>query len=88
MPLRYADDEPPKSAAPEPEVKSEPVALAATNGESSNEHPEQNGAGDEQAYNGEEDMDDEIDFNLGGNGNNYEAPAAHELHGPGIKEDG
>jgi len=40
-------------------------------------------------YNGEEDVDDDdIDFNLGGNGNNYDAPATHESHGPGIKEDG
>jgi RNA-binding protein Musashi len=39
-------------------------------------------------YNGEEDMDDDIDFNLGGNGNNYDASAANESHGPGIKEDG
>jgi hypothetical protein len=86
--FRYADEEAPKSAAPEPEVESEPAAPAETNGEGSNEHPEQNGGGDEQMYNGEEDMDDEIDFNLGGNGNNYDAPATHESHGPGIKEDG
>jgi len=39
-------------------------------------------------YGGEQDMDDEIDFNLG-NGNSYDAPAGHhEAHGPGIKEDG
>jgi hypothetical protein len=49
---------------------------------------EQNGDGDEQMYNGEQDMDDEIDFNLGGNDNSYDAPATHEAHGPGIKEDG
>jgi RNA-binding protein Musashi len=39
-------------------------------------------------YNGEEDMDDDIDFNLGGDGNNYDTSATHESHGPGIKEDG
>jgi RNA-binding protein Musashi len=42
-------------------------------------------------YNGEQDMDDEIDFNLGngnGNGHSYDAPTTHEGHGPGIKEDG
>ena len=40
-------------------------------------------------YNGEQEEDDDVDFNLGGednNGNNYDAPAGH--HGPGIKEDG
>lgn len=51
------------------------------------EHAEQHGDGGEQTYNGDQDMDDEIDFNLG-NGNNYDAPANHEAHGPGIKEDG
>lgn len=40
-------------------------------------------------YNGnDQGVDDEIDFNLGGSGNNYDAPASHEQHGPGIKEDG
>lgn len=43
-------------------------------------------------YNGEQEMDDEIDFNLGntnGNGNNYDAHSVKdEAHGPGIKEDG
>ncbi len=53
------------------------------------EASEQHGEGD--GTKNEEDMDDEIDFNLGnenGNGNSYEAPATHEQHGPGIKEDG
>ncbi|KAN0108423.1 hypothetical protein V8E51_008165 [Hyaloscypha variabilis] len=85
----YADEEPPKPSAPEAESIVEPAAEAETNGEGSNEHPEHNGGGDEQMYNGEEDVDDDdIDFNLGGNGNNYDAPATHESHGPGIKEDG
>lgn len=84
----YADEEPSKPAAPEAEAKTEPAAVAETNGEESNDHPEQNGGGDEQMYNGEEDMDDDIDFNLGGNGNNYDASATNESHGPGIKEDG
>ena len=39
-------------------------------------------------YGGGEDVDDEIDFNLGGNGTTYDSPANHEAHGPGIKEDG
>jgi len=38
-------------------------------------------------YNGEQEDDDDIDFNLG-NGDSYDAPASHEQHGPGIKEDG
>jgi hypothetical protein len=84
----YTEEEAPQPAAPVPEVKSAPAAVVETNGEESNEHVEQNGDGDEQMYNGEQDMDDEIDFNLGGNGNSYDAPATHEAHGPGIKEDG
>jgi len=84
----YADEEAPKPTAPEAEIKSEPAAPNETNGEGTIEHPEHNGGGDEQMYNGEEDMDDEIDFNLGGNSDNYNAPATHESHGPGIKEDG
>jgi hypothetical protein len=39
-------------------------------------------------YGNDEDVDDEIDFNLGGNGPSYDSPANHEAHGPGIKEDG
>jgi hypothetical protein len=39
-------------------------------------------------YGNDEDVDDEIDFNLGGNGPTYDSPANHEAHGPGIKEDG
>jgi len=84
----YADEEAPKPTAPEAEIKSEPAAPNETNGEGTIEHPEHNGGGDEQMYNGEEDMDDEIDFNIGGNGDTYNAPATHESHGPGIKEDG
>jgi hypothetical protein len=42
----------------------------------------------QQMYGGGEDVDDEIDFNLGGNGTTYDSPANHEAHGPGIKEDG
>lgn len=42
---------------------------------------------DEQTYEGDQDMDDDIDFNLG-NGISYDSPANHETHGPGIKEDG
>ena len=50
---------------------------------------EQNGGEDEQVY-AEDEEDDEIDFNLGGNGSGgYEASTSHhESGGPGIKEDG
>ena len=49
---------------------------------------EQYGSGDQQMYNNEQDVDDEIDFNLG-NGNDYREQPAHQgAHGPGIKEDG
>jgi RNA-binding protein Musashi len=51
--------------------------------------------GDEEVYNDEQDIDDDIEFNLGngngggsGNGNGYDVSASHEAHGPGIKEDG
>lgn len=57
--------------------------------EAKEELEEHNGDGDQQMYGGEPDIDDEIDFNLGGNGNSYDAPVSHhEAHGPGIKEDG
>lgn len=56
--------------------------------EPSAQHGEQNGDGDQQMYGGGDDVDDEIDFNLGGNGASYDSPAHHEAHGPGIKEDG
>lgn len=85
----YTEDEVPKPAAPETEARSKPAALANSNGVEAEELPEQNGEDGEQMHNGEqEDMDDEIDFNLGGNDNSYDAPASHESHGPGIKEDG
>ena len=90
--LRYTDEvAPPKSAAPEVELKAEP-AQEVVKAEESHDQTEPNGQGGEETYNGgDQDMDDEIDFNLGqsnGNSNNYDAPATHEAHGPGIKEDG
>ena len=45
------------------------------------EQTEQVGNEDGEGYKDEHDMDDEIDFNLGGG-------QSHEAHGPGIKEDG
>jgi len=85
----YTEEEAPQAAAPATEVKSELAAIAETNGDDSKEQVEQNGGGDEQMYNGEQDIDDdEIDFNLGPNGSIYDAPVTHEAHGPGIKEDG
>ncbi|KAL5324225.1 hypothetical protein ACEPPN_008769 [Leptodophora sp. 'Broadleaf-Isolate-01'] len=78
-----------KPAAPEVELKTE-LAQEEVKVEESHDHTEQNGEGGEETYNGgDQDMDDEIDFNLGqSNGNNYDAPVTHEAHGPGIKEDG
>lgn len=89
--LSYTEDD--STAKPESapaEFNSEPTVKAEA------EEPvqqEQNIQGDEHMYKDEQDMDDEIDFNLGnGNGNSnghgYDAPASHEQHGPGIKEDG
>ena len=68
----------------------EAVAPAEVKSETKEEEIDQNGARDQQIYGGEQDMDDEIDFNLGGgNGNGYDASSNHhEAHGPGIKEDG
>ena len=85
---RYNEEENvPKPAAQALEVKSEPAPETALKEEEA-EQVAQNGEGDEHMYNGEQDDDDDIDFNLGGNGNSYDAPATHEQHGPGIKEDG
>jgi hypothetical protein len=78
----------PKPAAQPLVVKSELAPQTAVKEEEA-EQEAQNGEGDEHMYNGEQDGDDDdIDFNLGGNGNSYDAPATHEQHGPGIKEDG
>jgi len=90
--LYTEDDAPPKQESL-PEVKAEAAASTELKAEVKEEPEEQNGEGDPQMYGGEQDMDDEIDFNLGGNSNNYEAPAQshhhnQEAHGPGIKEDG
>ncbi|KAJ5041137.1 uncharacterized protein L3040_005690 [Drepanopeziza brunnea f. sp. 'multigermtubi'] len=84
----YTEEETvPKPVVPEVELKSEPAKEVAKIDEAP-ENTEPNGAGGEEKYNGDQDMDDEIDFNLGGNGNSYDAPVSHEAHGPGIKEDG
>jgi len=78
--------------APKPEAQNFAVkSVAPAEPVDKEEEPgqgEQNGNGDrdEDMYKGEQDEDDEIDFNLGGNG--YDAQASHEQHGPGIKEDG
>lgn len=89
---RYTeDDNAAKAAAEVAGVKTEPTPSIVKAEESAIEQEEQNGDGDQQMYGGEQDMDDEIDFNLGGNSNGYDAPKndyKHEEHGPGIKEDG
>ncbi|TVY93192.1 putative RNA-binding protein [Lachnellula willkommii] len=85
----YADDDTAPKAEPV-DVKTEDVEPAAPvePEETSLKLEDQNGDGDQQMYGGGEDVDDEIDFNLGGNGATYDSPANHEAHGPGIKEDG
>jgi anaerobic selenocysteine-containing dehydrogenase len=83
---RYTEDD----AAPKveaTEVKQEQAAPAEVKEEEPVRVEEQNGEVDVQAYVGDQDMDDEIDFNLG-NGTSYDSPSTHEAHGPGIKEDG
>jgi hypothetical protein len=84
---RYTEDDSASKPAAAAEVKSEPAVQAELKTEEPAFEGEQNGDGDQQMYRDDPD-DDEIDFNLGGNGNSYDAPATHEAHGPGIKEDG
>jgi len=80
-------DEAPAKQEPIPEVKLLSTAPAEIKSEEAEEHVE-NGDGDQQMFSGEQELDDEVDFNLG-NGNNYDASGGHhEAHGPGIKEDG
>ncbi|TAQ89391.1 hypothetical protein B7494_g2286 [Chlorociboria aeruginascens] len=83
--LYTEDDTASKPAAPEPEVK--PESITEIKAQEVIESNGQNEDGDQQMYNGEQDIDDDIDFNLG-NGNDYDHPVNHESHGPGIKEDG
>ncbi len=85
---RYTEDENvAKSTTQHSKAEAEPVAQAEVHTEESYENAEQNGEGDDHLYNGEQDMDDEIDFNLG-NGNGHDTSSSQEVHGPGIKEDG
>jgi len=84
----YTEDDAPLKQQSAPEVKVAPVAPVEVKPDMKEEHEEPNAEGNQQVYGGEQDMDDDIDFNLG-NGNSYDAPANHhEAHGPGIKEDG
>ncbi|KAH8685863.1 hypothetical protein BGZ60DRAFT_364780 [Tricladium varicosporioides] len=83
--LYTEDDAIPKTEVVETKAEIQPVVGMKM--EDPVEHNEQNGNGDTQAYKDEQDMEDEIDFNLG-NGTSYDSPANHEAHGPGIKEDG
>jgi len=102
---RYNDDDPKPAAAaataaPEPAAhvpvveppKPEPVA----SGEDVSHGGEQNGGGDRHMIYGDEGDDDEVDFNLGGSGNNFgvdgtgyggQAPIP-TAKGPNSKEDG
>jgi len=85
----YADDDIAPKSEPA-DVKTEDVELAAPvePEETSLKQEDQNGNGEQQMYGGGEDVDDEIDFNLGVNAVTYDSPVNHEAHGPGIKEDG
>ncbi|KAG9241545.1 hypothetical protein BJ878DRAFT_223533 [Calycina marina] len=82
----YTEDDAPAKAAPTPEVNKEPAPPAIVTTEVK---PEEKGNGGQQMYTEVEEEDDEIDFNLGGGGNGYEAPTSHvQSHELGIKEDG
>lgn len=86
MSLRYADDVPAKQE-PVPEVKVEAAVPAEVKAD---EHAEDvaDSSADVPAYGDEQDMGDQIDFNVG-NGGGYGAPGGQQdAHGPGIKEDG
>lgn len=87
---RYTEDD----AASRPatlavEVESEPAISIVAKAEERTEQNEHNENGDQHSFGGEQDVDDDIDFNLGNsNSNGYDAPVSHDAHGPGIKEDG
>ncbi|KAG4033754.1 hypothetical protein MFRU_004g02570 [Monilinia fructicola] len=80
----------PAAHAPAPVTEVQTEVKAEQNVEQNPKYSE--GDGDQQMYNGEQEMDGEIDYNLGnanGDGNGYDAPSIKdEAHGPGIKEDG
>lgn len=80
----------PAAHAPAPVAEVQTEVKAEQNVEQNPKYSE--GDGDQQMYNGEQEMDGEIDYNLGnanGDGNGYDAPSIKdEAHGSGIKEDG
>lgn len=87
---RYTDENPAEKPAPAVVVQNniEVKQPAEDKVEEPTEQQERSNDQDQQAFDGgDDDMDDDIDFNLG-NGNGYDAPTSHEAHGPGIKEDG
>ncbi|RQM05577.1 hypothetical protein DH86_00001615 [Scytalidium sp. 3C] len=67
------------------ETKAAPARSVEPTVEDAAAQPEQH-SGDIHDASGEQDMDDEIDFNLGNGDNNGDA--TNESHGTGIKEDG
>ncbi|KAK2625054.1 hypothetical protein QTJ16_005423 [Diplocarpon rosae] len=86
--LYTEEDTAPESAAPIIGTKSEPKQ-EEDKIEDVPAHEEQKAGSGQETYSRDQEMDDEIDFNLGGNGNSYDASVGHhEAHGPGIKEDG
>lgn len=84
---RYTDDNGAKEPAKPAEVKTEEPVPAEVSTEETNNATEQSETKDETMYNGNQDGDDEIDFNLG-NANTYNSPPVQESYGIGIKEDG
>lgn len=83
---RYTEDD--NATKPPPvvaETKAAPARSVEPTVEDAAAQPEQH-SGDIHDASGEQDMDDEIDFNLGNGDNNGDA--TNESHGTGIKEDG
>jgi len=82
----YTEDE--NATKPHPvvtEIKAAPTLSTEVKVEDAVAQVDQNGDQDHEDPSEEQDMDDEIDFNLGNSNNDI---PANELHGTGIKEDG
>jgi len=85
--LYTEDDNATKPTPVVSEMKVVPTLSTEVNVEDAAAQVDQNGDQDHEDFSEEQDMDDEIDFNLGNSNNNSDAPA-NDLHGTGIKEDG
>ncbi|KAH8820951.1 hypothetical protein F5884DRAFT_68646 [Xylogone sp. PMI_703] len=87
--LYTEDDNAAKPTSAISETKTAPSVPAEVPVEETVVHHDQNGDHEDQEYHGEQDVDDEIDFNLGNSNSNADDIAAtNESHGTGIKEDG